>query len=80
MLIYRVNKSSFYCRASFICQLKLSVLSSIVACSYYEASYSLYVFIEHFLKCTECIYKDHFYNSNFLSEDFNKIKKEKEKL
>jgi hypothetical protein len=56
------------------------VLSSIVACSRYEAAHALYMFTKYLLKCTKYVCKDYFYNSNFSDEEFNRIKEEKEKL
>jgi hypothetical protein len=80
MPMFYVSRSSFYYRAFFIRRLKLLALSSIVACFCCEAVYALYVFTKYLLKCTKCIYKSYFYNSNFSSEDFNRIKEKKKKL
>jgi hypothetical protein len=80
IFMFYVSKSFFYYYASFVRRLKLSVLSSIVVCFCYEAAYALYMFTEHLLKCTKCVYKSRSYNSNFSGEDFNRIKKKKKKL
>jgi hypothetical protein len=80
MPTFRVSKSSSHRRAFFVRRLKLSALPSIVACFRCEAAYALCVFTEHLLKCTECVRKSRFYNSNFSGEDFDRIKEEKKKL